>query len=621
MASPGARRGLRSFTRDTDVLNQQVNKKTVKRIFEFASKYYSILSIYLVIVIVDAAIGIINPLLYKTIIDNGVLAKNSGLVIELALLAAGVSLLDAALSFLQRFIATRIGENMLLDMRMRVFNHIQKMSLAFFTRTRTGALVSRLNTDVAGISSSFTDILSNLVGNFITTVLVLIAMFSLSWQLTLIALLLIPLFIFPARFVGNKLQELTRESYNLTSDMNNIMVERFNVAGAQLAKIFGEPNMEHQTFNEKASRVKDISIDIATYARIFFITLGLIASLAVTIIYGWGGVLAIQKLLDIGTLVAMATYLTRLYGPLTALSNVQVDVMTTIVSFDRVFEILDLKPMVSEKSNAIALPKKHASIEFSHVDFRYPTASEVSLASLESVAVLNKTIEKQILHDVSFTVKPGELIALVGHSGAGKTTITQLLPRLYDVTKGSIKINGVDVKDATFDSLREHIGMVMQDAHMFHDTIKANLLYAKPNATEKELTNALKGAQILSLVNSLPEGLDTLIGERGYRLSGGEKQRLAIARVLLKAPSIIILDEATAHLDSQSEEAIQKAFQTALKGRTSIVIAHRLSTIRNADQILVIEKGRIVEQGRHEELLALGKQYAALYKTQFAEKT
>ncbi len=612
-------RNLRSFSRDQGAAKQTVPPGTVKRIACFASAYTGILVFFLTIVALDAAVGIINPLLYREIIDNGILNGNVRLVIGLAILAGGVAVVDGLLTYIQRGIAMRIGQDILLDMRVRVFSHIQNMSLAFFTRTRTGALVSRLNTDVGAVSDAFTDILSSVVSNAVTTVLVLGAMLILSWQLTIVALALIPIFLVPARYVGRRLQALTRERYDLSSEMNNIMVERFNVAGAQLAKVFGVPSEEERLFRQHAKRVRDIAVQISGYARVFFIALGLTASLAVAVAYGWGGVLTINHALDIGTLVAMASYLARLYGPLTALSNVQVDVMTTLVSFDRVFEILDLKPMVAEKDTAVEIPAGPTRVEFSHVDFRYPTASEVSLASLESVAVLSKSPEQQVLYDVSFTVQPGTITALVGPSGAGKTTVTTLVPRFYDVTGGSIRINGVDVRDATFDSLREKIGMVMQEAHMFHDTIRANLTYVKPQATDAELTEALRASQILPLIESLPQGLDTVIGDRGYRLSGGEKQRLAIARVLLKAPSIVILDEATAHLDSESEVAIQKAFQTALSGRTSIVIAHRLSTIRSADQILVVHDGRIVERGAHQELLKGGKLYAELYKTQFAE--
>jgi len=612
---------LRSFSRDKDASQQKIQPGTFKRIVRFGSSYTWPLALYLALVILDAAVGVVNPLIFREIINNGILNSNALLVIELAILAGCISIVDSLLTFVQRFLASCIGQDMLLDMRVRVFSHIQQMSLAFFTRTRTGALVSRLNTDVSGISSAFTDILSSVVSNIVTTVLVLGAMFVLSWQLTVVALVLIPIFLVPARYVGRKLQALTREGYDLSSSMTNTMVERFNVSGAQLAKVFGVPREEERVFADHAKRVRDISVQTSSYARVFFIALGLTASLAVAVAYGWGGVLTIQHVLDVGTLVAITAYLARLYGPLTALSNVQVDIMTALVSFDRVFEILDLKPMVAEKDSATAIPEGPARLEFSHVDFRYPSASEVSLASLESVAVLSQSPERQVLYDVTFTAEPGTITALVGPSGAGKTTITQLIPRFYDATAGGIHINGVDVRDATFDSLRSSIGMVMQEAHMFHDTIRANLAYSKPGATDQELRDALRAAQILPLIESLPQGLDTIIGERGYRLSGGEKQRLAIARVLLKAPPLVILDEATAHLDSESEAAIQKAFDTALTGRTSVVIAHRLSTIRNADQILVVQNGRILERGTHEELLKSGKLYAELYKTQFAENT
>ncbi len=612
--------GLRGFARDTDTIRHTIKPGTIPRIIRFGASYARILGVYLILIIVDAAVGTINPLIYREVINKGVLGHDVSLVVLLALGAAGIAILDAVLSFVKLWISTRIGQDMLLDMRTRVFSHIQSMSLAFFTRTRTGSLVSRLNTDVSGVSDAFTQILSNVVSNVVTTTLVLTAMFILSWQLTLAALVLIPVFIIPARYVGKKLQSLTVRRYDLSSDLNNMMVERFNVSGAILSKVFGTPDEDVQQFRAHAKGLRDIAIQTSTYARVFFISLGLVASLAVAVAYGWGGVLVIQNTLDIGTLVAMSAYLLRLYGPLTALSNVQVDVMTAIVSFERVFEILDLKPSIEEKQTAQPIPAGPAKLEFDHVDFRYPSPSEVSLASLESVHVLSTEEEKRVLNDISFTAEPGTMTALVGHSGAGKTTITQLIPRFYDATNGSIKINGIDVRDATFKSLRDTIGTVMQETHMFHDTIRANLLYAKPDANDAEINSALAAAQILPLVQSLPGGLGTMLGERGYRLSGGEKQRLAIARVLLKAPSIVILDEATAHLDSESEAAIQKAFESALAGRTSVVIAHRLSTIRNADQILVMSEGRIAERGRHDELVAAGGLYTELYRTQFADK-
>jgi len=454
----------------------------------------------------------------------------------------------------------------------------------------------------------------------VTVTLVLAAMFTLSWRLTLATLVLVPIFLLPARYVGRKVKALPREGYDRTADMNSLMVERFNVAGAMVAKIFGRPDDEKAAFANQAGRVRDISLKVGLYSRLLFIGLGLVASLAVSVVYGWGGVQAARHVLDVGTVVALISYLLRLYGPLTALSNLQVDVMTTLVSFERVFEVLDLKPMVTEKKEAAPIPPGPVRVEFEGVGFRYPTAGEVSLASLESVAVLVKNTEKEVLEDISFVAEPGQMVALVGPSGAGKTTLAQLAARLYDVRAGAIRFNGVDLRDATLDSVRRTVGMVMQDAHLFHDSIRANLLYAKPEASAAELAAALRDAQIAALVESLPQGLDTVIGDRGHRLSGGEKQRVAIARLLLKAPPMVILDEATAHLDSESERAIQEAFASALKGRTSLVIAHRLSTVQNADQILVLNRGRIVERGRHEELLRAGNLYEQLYRTQFSAK-
>jgi ATP-binding cassette, subfamily B, bacterial len=450
-------------------------------------------------------------------------------------------------------------------------------------------------------------------------VLTLGAMFALSWQITLASLILLPFFLAPARYIGPKLQAITRESYDLTAIMNNTMIERFNVAGAQLSKLYGRRAEENATFGARAKRVSDIGVKRSMYGRVLFTALMLMASFATAFVYGWGGVLAIAHTLDVGTVVALTAYLARLYVPITGLSNIQVTVMTALVSFERVFEVLDLPPMIQEKPGAEVVPAGPARVTFDHVAFRYPAATEVSLASLESIAVPDKTAEKIVLHNISFTVGPGEMLALVGPSGAGKTTITQLVPRLYDVQSGAVTVNGVDVRDATLESLRARIGVVTQDAHLFHDTIRANLLYARPDANEAMLEKCLRAAEIWPLVAGLPKGLDTLVGERGYRFSGGEKQRLSIARLLLKAPDIVILDEATAHLDSESEAAIQAAFETALTGRTSIVIAHRLSTILKADKILVIEAGRVVEEGSHAELLARGGLYTELYRRQFAE--
>lgn len=619
MGMAGMISSMRSFRQDALVVKQKVKPGTAKRMLRFAMPYAGLLALFLLVVILDSSIGIVNPLIFRHIINDGILKGNAGLIIRFAILAGGLGLIDSALGLAQAYFSATVGARVVLDLRTKLFEHIQQMPLAFFTRVQTGALISRLNTDVGGAQSAFTDILSNVVGNSVTVVLVLGAMFALSWQITLAALVLVPLFILPARFWGPRLQKITRESYDLTSAMNNLMVERFNVAGAHLAKLFGRRQDEKRDFEAKAGRVSDISVKRAIYGRLFFTVLMLMAIVASAMAYGWGGVLAVEHRLDLGTVVAFVAYLGRLYMPLTGLSNIQVSVMTALVSFERVFEVLDLPPMIQDRPNAVAIPSGPARIEFDDVCFRYPTAAEVSLASLESIAAPDRAPEKIVLSDVSFVVEPGQLVALVGPSGAGKTTITYLVARLYDVQSGSVAINGIDVRDAKLESLHQRIGTVTQDAHLFHDTIRANLLYAKPEATEAELREALRAAQILPLIQSLPQGLDTLVGERGYRFSGGEKQRLAIARLLLKAPEIVILDEATAHLDSESEAAIQRAFETALRGRTSLVIAHRLSTILKADQILVVQGGRIVERGTHAELLQHPGLYAELHRRQFAE--
>jgi ATP-binding cassette, subfamily B, bacterial len=619
LGSAGIIRSVRSLQQDPSVLKKKVTPGTFKRTLKFAAPYTPLLSLFLLIVIVDAAIGVANPLIYREIINKGILAGNAPLIIRFAILLGILGLFDALFGLTQSYLAAKIGTQIVLSLRVKLFNHIQQMPLAFFMRTQTGALVSRLDSDVSGARTAFTDILSNAVGNIITIGLILAAMFFLSWRITLVALVLIPVFVFPARFWGRKLQAITREGFDLHAALNNIMVERFNVAGAQLAKLFGSRCEDSEAFETKAARVSDINVKRAIYGRLLFTALLLMASLATALAYGWGGVLAVKHTLDVGTVVALASYLVRLYGPLIGLSNIQVSFMTALVSFDRVFEVLDLRPMIQEKPAAVPIPSGSATIAFHRVSFRYPAASEVSLASLESLAVREKTAGNFALHDITFTAQPKQLLALVGPSGAGKTTITQLVPRLYDVLRGSISINGLDVRDATLDSLQQRIGVVTQDAHLFHDTIRANLLYAKPNATDAEITEALRAAQILPLISSLREGLDTLVGEKGYRFSGGEKQRLAIARLLLKAPDIVILDEATAHLDSASEAAIQQAFETALAGRTSIVIAHRLSTILKADQILVIADGRIVQRGTHADLVEQQGVYLDLYRKQFSK--
>jgi ATP-binding cassette subfamily B protein len=608
----------RSFGQDASVIKQKVKPGTATRMLRFARPYAGLLSLFLLVVIFDATVGILNPLLYRRIINNGILNGNASLIVHLAIIVGILGIFNGALGVVQTWLSSKIGAGIVLSLRMRLFEHIQQMPLAFFTRTQTGALVSRLNNDVGGARTAFTDILSNVVGNLITVVLILGAMFFLSWRITLGALVLLPLFVFPARFWGRKLQAITRESYDLTATMNNLMVERFNVAGALLAKLFGRLRDESATFSEKAARVSDIGVKQALYGRLFFTALMVTATCASALAYGWGGVLAVHHLLDVGTVVALVSYLARLYTPLLGLSNVQVSIMTALVSFERVFEVLDLAPMIQERPDAVAIPSGPVRISFDRVSFRYPAPGEVSLASLESIAVPDKRTEKTVLEEISFEVAPGQLVALVGPSGAGKTTITHLVPRLYDVRSGAIRLNGIDVRDATLDSLHARIGVVTQDAHLFHETIRANLLYARPGATDEQIRDALSDAQIIDLIESLPDQLDTMVGERGYRFSGGEKQRIAIARLLLKAPDIVILDEATAHLDSESEAALQRALETALSGRTSIVIAHRLSTILRADQILVVQNGTIVERGTHAGLLEQRGLYADLYQRQLS---
>ena len=612
---------MRSFRPHSEPLgNTKLKAGTVRRIVDFARPYRRELTIFIVIVVADAIISVATPLLFRTIIDDGVVGKDVALVRTLALIVAGLAIFDAGLSLAQRWYSSRIGEGLIYDLRSRVFDHVQRMPIAFFTRTQTGALVSRLNNDVIGAQQAFTSTLSGVVSNAIALVLTVGVMLRLSWQITLISLVLLPIFILPARRVGLRLQAITREGMELNSSMNNTMTERFNVSGALLVKLFGRPDDEAADFSGRAGRVRDIGIRSAMYGRTFFVALTLVASLATALVYGVGGSFAANGQLSVGELVALAALLGRLYGPLTALSNVRVDVMTALVSFERVFEVLDLAPMVAEKVDARILPREASTVTFEGVSFRYPSAAEVSLASLESVAKLDNTAGQQVLHDISFQAASGQLIALVGPSGAGKTTISMLPTRMYDVQAGTVRVGGVDVRDLTLQSLRDSIGVVTQDAHMFHDTIRANLSYASPGATEAQLIDACRSAQIWDLISPLPDGLDTLVGDRGYRLSGGEKQRLAIARLLLKAPGIVILDEATAHLDSESEAAVQRALKTALKGRTSLVIAHRLSTVREADLILVVDEGRIVERGTHTELLDADGVYAELYQTQFARQ-
>ena len=556
------------------------------------------------------------------IVDTAIPNGDSGMVIIMALLIAGTAILGAVLGLISRRMSSTIGEGLIFNMRTQVFDHVQQQSIAFFTRAQTGALISRLNSDVMGAQRAFTSTLGGVVGNLISLVVVAATMIFLSWQITVASLLMLPLFMIPARWMGSRLQTMTRQQADYNSAMSTQMAERFNVSGALLMKIFGTPARESQMFSEKADAVRIMGIRISMANTVFFTAIVLVGSLATALVYGMGGVSVINGTLTLGTLLALSALLGRLYGPITALANVRVDIMTSLVSFERVFEVLDLKPMVTDKPDAEVLQRGGTSVEFNNVDFRYPSAQEVSLASLEMVAQPeSRSAGELTLHNVSFKAAPGELVALVGPSGAGKSTITALVSRLYDASSGSVKLAGTDVRDLTQESLHQGVGVVMQDAHMYHDTIRANLLYANTEATEQEIWDACASAQIAEMIRDLPEGLDTVVGDRGHRLSGGEKQRLAIARLLLKAPDVVVLDEATAHLDSENEAAVQSALAVALRGRTSIVVAHRLSTIRQADQILVLDDGAIVQRGTHEELLAEGGLYADLHQRQFVDAT
>jgi ATP-binding cassette subfamily B protein len=603
--------------RDRKILEHRLKKGTLPRILKFAKHYRPALVIFLSVVILDAVISSISPLLLRAIIDIGIPKHRVNLVIGLAALTAALAIGDAGLQLVERRISAIIGEGLIYDLRAEVFRHIQEMPIAFFSRTQTGALISRLNNDVIGAQQAFTDLFSNVVGNVVVVAIILVVMFFLSWQITLVALILVPIFLIPARKVGRRLGTLFQRGMELNAEMNMVMSERFNVAGAMLVKLFGRPGEERATFEQRAAQVRDIGVRQATYQRYFFVTLSLTASLATAFAYGFGGVEAARGVVMVGTVVALTAYLARLYGPLTQLSNLNIDYMSAMVSFERLFEVLDLEPMIKESPNAVPIPSGPAALRFTHVDFSYPGAQDVSLASLEAVARLDDTPRTAVLHDISFDVEPGTMTALVGPSGAGKTTISMLVSRLYDVDAGSVTINGVDVRDASTASLNATVGVVTQDAHLFHDTLRANLIFAKPDATDEEIAKALASAQIADLVASLPLGLATVVGERGYRLSGGEKQRVALARLLLKSPHIVVLDEATAHLDAESEAAVQRALDQTMSQRTSLVIAHRLSTIRNADQILVVDNGRIVERGTHVELHTRVGLYRDLYETQF----
>jgi ATP-binding cassette subfamily B protein len=608
---------MRSYRRDPSVKDRPLAPGTRRRVLGYARPYRRLITAFLCLIVLDACMVILTPLLLREIVDGGVRRHDRALVVGLAL----VVVLQTANGLVSRYFSARIGEGLIYDLRTQVFGHVLRQPVAFFTRAQTGALVSRLNSDVTGAQQAFTSTLSGVVSNVVSLVLVTGAMLYLSWPITLGALVLLPVFLLPARRFGVRLQTLAREQMQVNADLGNRMTERFNVAGAMLVKLFGRPAQEDAEFSARAGRVRDTGVQIAMNNQVFFAGLTLVAALAMALVYGLGGVLVVNGTLTVGTLLALAALLGRLYGPLTGLSNVRVDVMTALVSFERVFEVLDLDPLVREAANPRRLPAgEPLAVELDDVRFRYPTADEVSLASLEQVASSDRGGGAEVLHGVSLRVEPGQLVALVGPSGAGKTTITSLVARLYDPSAGAVRIGGIDLREVAFESLHDTVGVVTQDAHLFHDTIRSNLLYARPEATQQEMVQALRSAQIWDLVSGLPEQLDTVVGDRGHRLSGGEKQRIALARLLLKAPGIVVLDEATAHLDSESEAAVQRALETTLTGRTAIVIAHRLSTVRSADVIAVIDGGRIVEQGRHTELIARGGLYADLYRTQFADQ-
>ena len=607
---------LRSMSSDQSVKHQKLKAGTLKRIFSFALPYRKFLAIFIFTVVIDAVLIVATPLLLRSLVDDGVIPGRPDIVTRLALIVAALAIADAAFSMLGRWFSSRIGEGLIYDLRSQVFEHVQKQSIAFFTRTQTGSLISRINGDVIGAQQAFTSTLSGVVSNSLTLVLVVITMFTLSWQITLISLVLLPVFIVPTKWIGRKLALYTRQSFDLNAKMSSTMTERFNVSGALLVSLYGDRVSEGANFRTKARRVADMGIKIAMLNRIFFIAMTSVAAVATSFAYGVGGHLAISKEITIGTLLAITALLARLYGPLTSLSNIRVDVMSALVSFERVFEVLDLEPMVKDPANPVKIPDRAPTVDFVDVSFSYPKSNEISLASLEGAAETEIVESRDVLRGISFSCNPGTLTAIVGPSGAGKSTISGLLPRLYDVTSGSILINDVNIRDTTILELRSLIGIVTQDSHMLHESIRDNLRYAEPSASDVELWKACDAAQIGEFIRTLPSGLDTVVGERGHRLSGGEKQRLAIARLLLKKPEIVILDEATAHLDSENEELVQKALATALAGRTSIVIAHRLSTIVHADQILVLEDGRIIESGEHDELVALGGLYFELYQRQ-----
>jgi ATP-binding cassette, subfamily B, bacterial len=612
---------LRSAMRSERLQKKSIDRETFRRIFGFARPYKRALLAFLFLSVISAILTVLTPVLAGRVVDAIVEGANERQVVILALLIAGIAVLDAGVGIAERWQSARIGEGLILDLRRAVFGHVQKMPIAFFTRTRTGALVSRLNNDVIGAQRAFTGILSGIVSNLIALLLTLGVMLQLSWQITVLALVLLPIFVIPARRMGSRLAQLEREAADYNSTMTTQMTERFSAPGAMLVKLFGRPEQEEHEFSERAGRVAQIGVRTSILQYLFMTALTLVSALALALVYGLGGFMALAGSLEAGTVVTLALLLTRLYGPLTALSNARVDAMTALVSFERVFEVLDLEPLIKEKQEAKSLPEGPVSVEFDNVRFSYPSAEDVSLASLEEVATLDTRGGEEILHGISFRVDPGQMVALVGSSGSGKSTIAALTPRLYDVDEGSIRLSGIDVRDLTFESIRGAIGMVTQDGHLFHDTVRENLRFVRPEATDDDLWQVLEKARLGELIGSLPDGLDTVVGEHGYRFSGGERQRMTIARILLARPRVVILDEATAHLDSTSEAAVQEALNEALVGRTSLVIAHRLSTIRSADQILVLEQGDIVERGTHAELLARNGRYADLYRTQYQEQS
>jgi len=616
MSMHGQWMALRSLTSDQSVKNQKLKAGTFKRILGFAAPYKKYLVVFMVTVVIDAFLVVATPLLLRSLVDKGVIPGNGTLVTKLAFTVGALAVADAGFNMLGRWFSSRIGEGLIYDLRTKVFEHVQKQSIAFFTRTQTGALISRINSDVIGAQQAFTATLSGVVSNSLSLILVAITMMTLSWQITLVSLVLLPVFLIPTKWIGKKLQEYTRRSFQLNAEMSSTMTERFNVSGALLVALYGDKKQESKNFAAKARNVADMGISIAMLNRIFFIAMTSVAAVATSFAYGIGGHLAINKQITVGTLLAITALLARLYGPLTALSNVRVDVMSALVSFERVFEVLDLEPMVKDSTHPNSIPSGVPSIVFENVTFGYPKASEISLASLEGVAKEQIPESGLVLQGLNFECAPGSFTAIVGPSGAGKSTISNLIPRLYDVSSGAIRISGVDIRELALEDLRTAIGVVTQDSHMFHESIRENLRYAKPDATDEEILSAARSAQMSDFIGSLPNGLDTIVGERGHRLSGGERQRLAIARLLLKAPSIVILDEATAHLDSENEALVQEALKVALVGRTSLVIAHRLSTIVAADQIIVLDGGIVVEKGKHEELVAKRGLYFDLYQRQ-----